>query len=172
MPSAASTRSHSAGSSVRPSVAAGLAERDEEIIARAAHLDVHEAALLLLHAVAARRAPAEGGVYRERGVTYERGLAARREEAQPQLVIGRIRRKHEGGVDVAELARDGACLVFGEVLGAQHHRGRIAGEAGAGKRIDVRYLDPAMHVATPLRLANEGREANIAATLGWRDACA
>ncbi len=58
----------------------------------------------------AERAPAEGQQHRVGGdgcVTHERGLLARIEKSQPQVVIRCAGGEHEGHLGMRELARDG-----------------------------------------------------------------
>ena len=84
-------------------------------------------------------------VYRQRGVSDEAGFAARREEAQAQVVIRRIRGQHEGAVCVAELARQRQHHDFLQPLRIEDHGGGIAGESLGGKCIDVKHPHHAAH---------------------------
>src|SRR3569833_976364 len=63
------------------------------------------------------------------------------EKPCPQLVIVAFGREDEGGIRVVELARDGEHLRFGETVCVQYHARRVAGEALAGKCIDLVDLD-------------------------------
>jgi hypothetical protein len=96
----------------------------------------------------------------DRGMADEGGLLARIEETQPDVMVGRIRRQHEGGLRVREFARDGLQLRIPGSVGAEHDAGRIAGERHISEGVDLKYLHERIFACTrPCRYTG--------ATLGW-----
>ncbi len=64
----------------------------------------------------------------------------------PVVVVRRSGGEHECGVAIVEFARNGLHFGRGQLLGIQHHAGRIAAEARVGKCIDLEDADKAWHV--------------------------
>src|SRR6185312_6717042 len=96
----------------------------------------------------------------------EARFGARGEEPRPQLVIVAFGREDEGGIRVVELARDGEHLRFGETVCVQYHARRVAGEALAGKCIDLVDLD-LPHLVYGLRAGKSWGAILVLSRDGW-----
>ena len=79
----------------------------------------------------------------------ESRFTTRREEAQPQVVIRRIRAQQERGIAIVQLAREPLHVLGGQRVGIEHHAGRIAGEAARGERIDLEHAHAVAHDLAP-----------------------
>ena len=91
-----------------------LANGDAPLVARPAHLDIHDAGLGFLPQPLERAAPARQHEVRGDGrVPDESGFHARREEPDAHVVIVAVALQDEGGVGIVELARDGEHLRVG-----------------------------------------------------------
>src|ERR1700733_6478416 len=90
-------------------------------------------------------------------MTHESRLSARREEPDPQIVIGPIGLEDKGGVGIVEFARDRQHLRVSQSVGVQNNAGGIAGEFDAGKCIDLMDLNCARHGGAAPVCAGHGK---------------
>ena len=94
---------------------------------------------------------------RDACVPDEGDFPGRREEAQLHVVIGAIRRQHEGGVGVVQLSGERLHFRFAERFRSEHDARRIAGEQLVGENVDLENVDGALgHGMSNLRRAEIG----------------
>ncbi len=72
------------------------------------------------------------------GVADETDLAARREESQFDIVVGRVGTEHEGDFGAREFTRDATHLLLVEHVRVEDDGGRIAAEAFAREGVDMK----------------------------------
>jgi hypothetical protein len=89
-------------------------------------------------------------------MTHEGGFGARREEPDPQVVVGTIGLEHEGGIGIVEFAGDREHLGVGQCVGFEHDAGGVSSEFDSSESVDLMNLNGARHASAAPVSAGHG----------------